>query len=532
MSNDLISIVLHYSNKVYKDSKIFLKTIQSVFNQTYKYLEVIIITEELTENLKNFIDESNKESFPVRYISSQSASSVLKLSPAFESAKGKFITYVNNSNTPVFLKRGALNLFLLAVQKNENTGLVYSDYTLESENRINEVHLLKHHAGKVRDNQDYGKVYFIKKEALEDIGFTDDTLQNNLLYDLRLKISEHYNMLHIANRYAGSLYEVSAQGKGHNVFDYLLANKESQIEAENVLTNHLKRIDAYLAPGSFYSERPSVDADASLKASIIIPVNNRPEFIGTAIESVQAQTIKEVEAVIVVNGGPGDPTVQEVKRYISGGDKYDVNKPQVQLLVYDINNLGLCLNMGAHAARGEFYVQLDSDDRLKPDAVEKILKVYEKDPKIGMVIGSYEVWEQSEDGQLRRMENLPIVTHDEWTEENGRNNLLRINGAGAPRSIPIQLIRSMLFSVNEDPFARNYGEDYDMVLRISEKHRIGRVWDAIYEVIRHSGGTDHSIDQITVDRNDEAKDFMRREAIKRRLQLNKKQKRTNLKNYS
>ena len=80
----------------------------------------------------------------------------------------------------------------------------------------------------------------------------------------------------------------------------------------------------------------------------------------------------------------------------------------------------------------------------------------------------------------------------------------------------------MLFSVNEDPFARNYGEDYDMVLRISEKHRIGRVWDAIYEVIRHSGGTDHSIDQVTIDRNDEAKDWMRRLAIIRRQFLNKK----------
>jgi len=118
------------------------------------------------------------------------------------------------------------------------------------------------------------------------------------------------------------------------------------------------------------------------------------------------------------------------------------------------------------------------------------------------------------------MENLPVVTHDEWTEENGRNNLLRINGAGAPRSIPIQLIRDIGFSVNEEPFARNYGEDYHMVLQISEKHRIGRVWDAIYEVVRHSGGTDHSIDQATIDRNDEAKDYMRAAAIKRRMKLN------------
>lgn len=140
------------------------------------------------------------------------------------------------------------------------------------------------------------------------------------------------------------------------------------------------------------------------------------------------------------------------------------------------------------------------------------------------MIGSYEVWQLDDDGSYYRMKDLPVVTHDEWTEENGRNNLLRINGAGAPRSLPIQLIREIGFSMNEEPFARNYGEDYHMVLQVSERHRIGRVWDAIYEVVRHSGGTDHSIDQITIDRNDEAKDYMRAEAIKRRQKLNGSQK--------
>jgi hypothetical protein len=38
----------------------------------------------------------------------------------------------------------------------------------------------------------------------------------------------------------------------------------------------------------------------------------------------------------------------------------------------------------------------------------------------------------------------------------------------------------------------------------------------IYEVIRHAGGTDHAIDQITIDRNDNAKDWMRLEALQRR----------------
>jgi hypothetical protein len=85
------------------------------------------------------------------------------------------------------------------------------------------------------------------------------------------------------------------------------------------------------------------------------------------------------------------------------------------------------------------------------------------------------------------------------------------------------LIREIgYFGINDEPFARNYGEDYEMVLKISERYRVGRIWEPVYDVVRHSGGTDHSIDQSTIDRNDEAKDFMRKEAILRRKALNKR----------
>lgn len=187
----------------------------------------------------------------------------------------------------------------------------------------------------------------------------------------------------------------------------------------------------------------------------------------------------------------------------------------------DVNNLGLCLNTGIAAASGRYYVQLDSDDRLKPDAVEKLRDVFDSDPRIGMVIGSYEVWDMdAASGEITRNATIPVVTHDEWTEENGRNNLLRINGAGAPRAAHIRAIADVgWFGVNDDPSCRNYGEDYDLVMRMSERYRIGRVWDPIYEVIRHAGGTDHSINQEVVDRNDNAKDHMRLEALRRRKAL-------------
>ena len=514
MSELSVTVILHH-DEISRLRSLFA----SLSAQTYSAFEVIVLSDGSSKSALDLAQETQLN-VPLKTIDSKNSTLGKALNAAVRQAEAPFILYVHNAGTEIHLKQAALDLFLQTTVYHPRAGMVYADYELESEGKIKEIHLLKHHIGRVRDNQDYGRVFLFNKSVLQNIGLADESLQFNTLYDLRLKIAETSELIHIANRYAGSLYRVVAQGKAHNVFDYLLASKESQLEAERVLTEHLKRINAYLAPGKFYTPRPAAPAEATLKATVIIPVNNRPEFIGKAIESVQAQTVKEVEALIVINGGPDDPTIEEVKRYMPGGDKYDSSKPEVRMLVYDINNIGFCLNMGAKYARGAYYVQLDSDDRLKPEAVEKILQVYDSDENIGMVIGSYEVWQLDEDGSYYRMKDLPVVTHDEWTEENGRNNLLRVNGAGAPRSLPIQLIRQIGFSMNEEPFARNYGEDYNMVLQVSEHHRIGRVWEAIYEVVRHAGGTDHNIDQATIDRNDEAKDYMRAEAIKRRIGMN------------
>ena len=519
MPDSKVSVVLHHDKE---NNATFTDTIKSIYAQTYANIEVIILSDPGIQLPEKQITEININSISTYILQATAMALGKNLNAAFQSAKGEYILYVHNLATTLYLKNSAIDLFILTCQRIPETGMVYADYELQENSQIKEIHLLKHHIGRVRDNQDYGRVFFFNREALKSCSWVDEKLKFNILYDLRLKLSEKYKLINIANRYAGSLYRVLTEGKTHNVFDYLLAGRDSQIEAENVLTEHLKRINAYLKPGAYYQPRPEIDVECELIASVIIPVNNRPDFIGTAIESVQAQTIQQIEVIVVANGGADDPTADEVRRYMPDGDKYDTNKPEVQLLVHDINNLGLCLNLGAKAVRGKYYVQLDSDDRLKNNAIEKILAVYESDPKIGMVIGSYEVWQKDDAGNYSRREALPVVTHDEGTDENGRNNLLRINGAGAPRSLPIALIKQIGFSVNDEPFARNYGEDYNMVLEVSERHKIGRIWDAIYEVVRHSGGTDHSIDQQTIDRNDEAKDYMRAQAIERRIQINKK----------
>ena len=518
-----ISVLLHLPKEAPYKTDAFLNTIRSVLNQFDHHPEIIILDERNDQSVEAKIDTINTEGLAISFLRDSFRTSGALLNAAIKKSSGAFVLYIDNSTAQVMLRSSACSALAMVMERNPECGMVYSDYELETDGSVKEVHLLKHHTGRVRDNQDYGRVFFFRRSILNECGGFDADLKFNTLYDIRLRLSEKSKSLHLSNRYAGSLYRVMAAGKGHNVFDYLMAGKDSQIEAENVLTRHLKNIGAYLEAGKYHHPRPKFKKEPELKATIIIPVNNRAKFIGTAIESVLNQNVQDVEVIIVVNGGEQDPTIPAVKAFMAGGAKYAAGKPEVRLIVLDINNIGMCLNLGSKAARGKYYVQLDSDDRLKPDAVEKILAVYESDKNIGMVIGSYEVWQLNDaDGKISRVESIPVVTHDEWTENNGRNNLLRINGAGAPRSIPINVIRDIgYFGINDEPFARNYGEDYEMVLKISEKYRIGRVWDPIYDVVRHSGGTDHSIDQQTIDRNDEAKDYMREQAIGRRQKLNR-----------
>ncbi len=509
--NEHTTIILHYNPD---NPIVFADTIESIFYLHNKNYDIRVISPDSDIVIVGIAEYPPQ----IDIIETTGKNLSAQFKAALKNVNSPYILYLDNRKNTVTLKQSALDLFLISAARNKRTGMIYADYKTDEK----EIHLLKHHSGRLRDNQDYGFAYFIKREALENIDFPDQTVHYNALYDLRLKLSEKYELVHIANRFHGSLYHVTTAERRHNVFDYLLSAKDQQSEAERILSAHLLRIGAYLPPGAFYSPRPKSERSCPLKASIIIPVYNRPDFIVHAIESVQAQTVREIEVIVVVNGGNDDPTIPSVQRFMQKGDLYNTDLPQVKLLVTDINNIGFCLNLGAQEAQGEFYIQLDSDDRLKTDAVEKILQVFDSDENIGMVIGSYEVWEMKDDGHIYPLKDLPVVTHEEWTEDNGRNNLLRINGAGAPRSIPVELIRRIGFSMNEEPYARNYGEDYNMVLTISERHRIGRVWDPIYKVIRHSGGTDHSIDQQTIDRNNEAKDYMRQKALKRRMKLNNK----------
>jgi hypothetical protein len=438
-----------------------------------------------------------------------------------EEGNGECLAVVDLARSPVLPRRDGLAAMLSALQRDPSAALVYSDYLEAGPSGDIPRRVLPYHAGRLRDDLDLGAVLLLSRKKLQGVGGPSADLRFADLYDLRLRLSERFGVVRMAAPRDGYPYSCAAVAP-HDVFAYLLDNPSAQVEAERALTEHLKQIDAYLAPAQNLRPREASVEEASkaLRASVIVPVNRRPEFIGTAVESVLAQTRRDIEMIVVVNGGETDPTADEVRKYMPGGSRYIEGPPWVRLIVTDVNNIGFCLNLGLRASEGRYYVQLDSDDTLKPTAVEALTSALAADSCAGMVIGSYEVWQMDERGRYRR-DDLPVVTHAEWTPENGRNNLLRINGAGAPRAAPVELLKHVgWFGVGEGPGAANYGEDYDMILRLSESYRIVRLYEPLYEVTRHAGGTDHAVSRETVDQQNETKDWFRFQAITRRQGIN------------
>ena len=527
----LVSAILPWNKDVPYSATEFGKTIKSIANQFYPRTEIIVVDGNGRGAKRSYVSRSKKLAKKIKVAAGKYKNRAAYFNAGIKKAKGDFILLVDTMENAVEFRQSAFDTFVMAAERNPDAAMIYSDYErIAPDGAVSEVHLLPYHEGRLRDAVDFGQALFFPASIIKKLRGLKEKYNAADLYDLRFRASEKGKLIGISNRFNGSPYSVREKAGEFDVFYYLKAGKDVALELERACTEHLKRTNTYLAPDQNYHRvkyTPAEERKFKCLFSVVIPVFNRPEFIADAIESVQAQTLgKKVEVIVVCNGGPDDLTNDAVRDYMKGGSKYDPKKPQVDLIVTDINNIGLCLNLGLKKARGKYYLQLDSDDQLTPDAAEKVRKVYESDPSVGMVIGSYEVWEKNaKTGKLFRRGDMPVVTHDEWTYKNGRNNLLRVNGAGAPRSAHIKVIRDVgWFGCNDEPYCRNYGEDYDLVCRITEQYKMGRVWDPIYKVVRHAGGTDHSPDQYTIDLNDNAKDHMRFKAIKRRKAINAKPK--------
>lgn len=104
------------------------------------------------------------------------------------------------------------------------------------------------------------------------------------------------------------------------------------------------------------------------KVSIIIPVYNARDSIVRCLDSVLAQTLDDIETILVDDHGPDD-SIAVAKSHLA-----DYSGPKAFRFTQTSHNSGpgAARNVGMEEATGEFLAFLDSDDTLEPDYCEKL----------------------------------------------------------------------------------------------------------------------------------------------------------------
>ena len=386
--------------------------------------------------------------------------------------------------------------------------LLYSDrYAIEDGKTVRHP-VIDYQEGSVRDDFDFGSVVIIRGDALREYGAShvDAVWQYAGWYDLRLWLSRKGRVVHL-DEYLYTEQELDTRLSGEKQFDYVNPrNRDVQVEMEKVVTRHLDAIGA-LVDTSSYPSPDFGEQHFDTEASVIIPVYNREKTIADAVKSALSQQTTFKYNVIVVDNHSTDRTGEIIENI-----RADLAETRLVHLIPQRNDLGIggCWNLAINDDRcGRFAVQLDSDDLYSsPKTLQQIVDAFYRQ-RAAMIVGSYRMC----DFDLNTL-SPGLINHSEWTDENGANNALRINGLGAPRAFFTPLARQIKFPNT------SYGEDYAMGLAFSRRYRIGRIFTELYLCRRWGGNSDHALSVEKVNANDLYKDRLRTIEISARRHLN------------
>ncbi len=454
----------------------------------------------------------NKEAISVWPTDKDDSKEIRNLSSFLKKLSSKYLLAIVDEKIVKCDELSLHRLFKIAEKK--CAGITYSDFIWKKGNNFIPHPLIDYQAGSIRDDFNFGHLLFFSGNAIHATmrKYGPPPSDANIaLYDLRLKVSLDYQVIHVPE----FLYTVAGK-KGNffkdknkaveNHFAYVAANNLAvQKKLERVATNYLKLAGAYIKP--LTKKTPRTNDFFPVEASVIIPVLNRKKTIKDAIQSALTQKTNFDFNIIIVDNHSSDGTSDIIKKLAEKNEK-------IKHIIPERHDLGIggCWNEAVFSPYcGRFAIQLDSDDLYSSArTLQKIVDVLRKG-NYALVVGAYSIVNQ-------RLIKIPpgLIDHKEWTQANGHNNLLRVNGLGAPRAFNTTVIREIGFP------NVSYGEDYAVALRISREYQIGRIYKSIYICRRWRENTDAALSIEKQNRNDFYKDELRTMEIKARQILNKK----------
>jgi glycosyltransferase involved in cell wall biosynthesis len=200
--------------------------------------------------------------------------------------------------------------------------------------------------------------------------------------------------------------------------------------------------------------------------SVLMPVFNAARYLDEALSSISSQTFRDFEFVAVDDGSKDDST-----RIL---EKFASRDTRMRLFVR--GNLGVIAtrNELLGAARGELVAWMDSDDVSLPNRLERQIEAFRRDPAL-VCLGSAAQCIDPE-GNFLNVERYP-PQHDEILREQQKGGAMRFPTTMMRRAFALRV------GGFREPF--RIGEDFDLLLRLSEIGKMANLQDTLYLYRQH-----------------------------------------------
>jgi glycosyltransferase involved in cell wall biosynthesis len=501
LTKDPMSHNLTIALPVYESGDSIADQIESVRRLHGVRAEVLLFDERLQRppdgSLERVTEQEN-----VRYFSQAHRNRAALFNDALEVASNDLVAVLP---ADILLEPEFATQIIKAFEQDPELAMVYSDYVEVTADGSVTTRSLFPYEGQIDERFPLGFVHVYDRRKVHQVGGFCEDYDHAEEYDVRLKFWGRFKVGYLdkplyrctmreeSRSVDPALSKLHSPGEGaRGGFSYLFYTPEMEREIEFVFKQFLQRIGAYLTHRNAVVEYDPGEV-FPVAVSIVIPILNRRRFIRRTIQTVLDGTFENFE-ILVVDNGSSDGTQEEVR---------SISDPRVRL----IENNGTCiadaLNRGIREARGKYIAQLDSDDEYLPDTLETMVAYMESHPRCGLAISYYDLIDE----ESQPLTEFGVIKHLEYD----RNNILRVDGAGALRFFHKKVLFE--FGLYDEANYGNFGEDYDMVLKISEKYDVDRVHKVLYRYRRHPDNTDVTREPIMKVRN---KNHARQMALKRR----------------
>jgi glycosyltransferase involved in cell wall biosynthesis len=192
----------------------------------------------------------------------------------------------------------------------------------------------------------------------------------------------------------------------------------------------------------------------SPKVSVIVPAYNISSYIKDALVSLEEQSFRDFE-VLIVDDGSSDDTVERVKPFCQRDDRF-------RLLQKENGGLSSARNYGMRHASGEYIALLDGDDLYKQDKLANHVNRLDRQPEVGVVYSASQAIRDDGGTTLIRLSGRPV----------SRDPLLALlckNFVGHGSNAVFR--RSLVAEVGEFDETLPSSEDLDYWLRIAATRR-------------------------------------------------------------